>query len=96
MTQTTSRQVVEPSADGSWLIVDRGEDRTGRRAIERFADEPTGGREAGALVQLEDLAAALPARDRDEGFGAMFAAAQERGHAGDAVHDFDHLLPPGA
>jgi hypothetical protein len=94
MTQTTPRYVVEPGTDGSWLIVDRGEDRTGRRAIERLTDEPTARHEAGALAQLEDLTAALPAPTPDRGFDAMFAAALDHSQTVDAVHNFDHLLRP--
>ena len=40
MTQTTPRYAVEPGTDGSRLFVDRGADRTGRRAVERLTDEP--------------------------------------------------------
>jgi hypothetical protein len=94
MTQTTPRYVVELGTDGSWLIVDRGEDRAGRRAIERLADEQHARREAGALTQLEDLTAALPAPAPGDGFDAMFAAALEHTSAVEAAHNFDHLLRP--
>jgi hypothetical protein len=94
MMQTTPRYVVEPGTDGSWLIVDRGEDRTGRRAIERLTDQQHARREADTLAQLEDLTAALPAPARDDGFDAMFAAPLEHGQAVDGVHNFDYLLQP--
>jgi hypothetical protein len=91
MTQTTPRYAVEPGTDGSWLIVDRGEDRTGRRAIERLTDQQHARR---ALAQLEDLTAALPTPAPDDGFDAMFAAALEHTRVVDEAHDFDHLLQP--
>ncbi|MGW3958496.1 hypothetical protein ACWED2_01660 [Amycolatopsis sp. NPDC005003] len=94
MTQTTPRYVVEPGTDGSWLIVDRGEDRAGRRAIERLTDEPAARREAEALARLEDLSAAPATGAPDDEFDAMFAAALEHGQAVDVVHNFDHLLQP--
>jgi hypothetical protein len=94
MTQTTPRYAVEPGTDGSRQVVDRGEDRTGRRAIERLTDEPTALREAGALAQLEDFAAALPTPASDDGFDAMFAAALAHSQAVDEMHNFDYLLRP--
>lgn len=92
MTQTTPRYVVEPGTDGSWLVVDRGGDRTGRRAIGRFIDEQDARGEARVLSHGEDLIAALPAPAPDPDFDAVFAAVLEYTQAVDEAHSFDHLL----
>jgi hypothetical protein len=86
--------VVGPDTDGSWLIVDRGESRTARRAIERIEDEQSAHREAATLSELDDAPAALPAPEPDEDFDAMFAVALEHIGAVDELHNFDHLLRP--
>ncbi|MCR6488378.1 hypothetical protein M8542_36665 [Amycolatopsis sp. OK19-0408] len=92
MTQTTPRYAVEPGTDCSWLIVDRGEDRTGRRAIERLTNEQHAHREAHTLSQMDEVTAALPAPAADDGFAGMFAAALAHTQAVDEAHNVDHLL----
>ena len=94
MTQTTPRYAVEPGTDGSWLIVDRGEDRTGRRAIERLTDQQRAHHEADSLSRMDAATAALPAPAPDPDFDAMFAAALGHSRTVEEAHNFDHLLRP--
>lgn len=54
--QSGPRYVVEPATDGRWLVVDRGDDRRGRHAVDDpYDDEELARLDADALSAGEDL-----------------------------------------
>uniref|UniRef100_UPI003F491247 hypothetical protein n=1 Tax=Amycolatopsis sp. CA-293810 TaxID=3239926 RepID=UPI003F491247 len=92
MATSDPRYVVEQGTDSSWLVVDRGVDRRGRRAIHRAQDERAARSEAETLSGMEAAVDALPEPEPDPDFDAMFAAALGAGATIDETHNFDHLL----
>ncbi|MTD57171.1 hypothetical protein [Amycolatopsis pithecellobii] len=70
MTSTNEvRYVVEPGTDGSYLIVDRGLDRTGRRAISREERQQDAHQEADALNALDNIDGLTGLATADSGWG---------------------------
>lgn len=92
------RYIAEQGTDGRWLVVDRGEHRTGRLAIAVVNDERTAQENADALSTGDHLIASLPVPDESE--DPWFAEAErlitDYGAALDAEHNVNHLLaaPP--
>lgn len=85
-----NRYVVEPGTDGSWLLVDLGEDRSGRLATGRFTAHQSAQAQADTLSELDDVTRNLPSSIDDDVETETLLA--DYGAKIDAHHNFNHLL----
>lgn len=84
------RYRVEQGTDGSWLVVDRGSDRTQRTAISRESSADSAHQEARTLTALDDVTSNLGTSS--DGTTEIDLVVAEATAAIDAEHNFNHLL----
>ena len=89
------RYTVEAGTDGSFLLVDHGQDRDQRIAVERFTDPSEARDEAAALSSLEEVTGRLP-QPPDPFWDAASAAAAGYAASMAEERNFNHLLQEGS
>jgi hypothetical protein len=95
MSAGSPRYTVEAGTDGSFLLVDHGQDRDQRIAIERFTDASEAHDEAATLSSLEEVTGSLP-RSPDPFWDTASAAAANYAASLNEERNFNHLLREGS
>ena len=95
MSAENPRYAVEPGTDGSFLLVDHGQDRNQRTAVERFTDPSEARDHVATLSSLDDATSRLP-QSPDPFWDAASAAAADYAASMAEERNFNHLLQEGS
>ena len=91
-TDDGERYRVERGTDGSYLVVDRGADRTQRIAIHRDINADSAYQEANTLSAMDDVTSTSTTPSTGA-WAEIDRIVAESTAAVDAAHNFNHLLP---
>jgi hypothetical protein len=94
MSAGSPRYTAEAGTDGSFLLVDHGQDRAQRIAIERFTDASEARDEAATLSSLDEVTGCLP-RSPDPFWDSASAATASYAASLNEERNFNHLLREG-